>query len=293
LVTSYPQFGTNYAAQQGTHFWPRLEATYHNNYHGFVGGNGGTMTFVTISPRDPVFYQHHCYVDKIWQDWHNVHSSSSVNQIGSINTIPGQPPIARSGAVDARSLKVWYASDGQVHLDRYTVINTENYRYTGTITVSNAANPTTGAFTVPANTNCRMVSGTAITLNPGFSAQNGSVFSATVDPISSPTSVFNTARQDFAFVGEEPQPEPFTDSQFQVFPNPSPGGRFTVALLTNADIGYQYTIYDQVGKEVYQSRDGFKDKLFAINLSDKPLGMYLLRLKTDDGKSYIKKLVSN
>lgn len=290
LVNSYPQFGTDYETQQGNRFWPILEATYHNWCHAFIGG---TMSILSISPRDPVFYQHHCYVDKIWQDWHNVHGSSSVRQTDSINTIPGKPRIARSGVVDARSLKVWYASNGQVRLDRYTVSSTEKYRYTGTITVSSAVNPSTDAFTVPTNTNCTMVSGASITFNPGFSAQNGSVFSATIDPVSSSTSVFNTARQDFAFVGEEAKPEPLTDSQLQVFPNPSPGGRFTVALLTHAEIGYQYTIYDRVGKEVYQSRDGFKDKLFEVNLSDKPLGMYLLRLKTSDGKSYTKRLISN
>jgi tyrosinase len=42
-----------------------LEATPHNYIHNFVGGTmaGGT------SPRDPIFWLHHCRVDELWVDW--------------------------------------------------------------------------------------------------------------------------------------------------------------------------------------------------------------------------------
>lgn len=40
----------------------------HNRVHLWVGGNMAPMT----SPNDPVFFLHHCFVDKIWADWQSV-----------------------------------------------------------------------------------------------------------------------------------------------------------------------------------------------------------------------------
>jgi tyrosinase len=40
----------------------------HNLVHVWVGGNTGTMLFST-SPNDPVFFVHHCNVDRIWAEW--------------------------------------------------------------------------------------------------------------------------------------------------------------------------------------------------------------------------------
>ena len=37
----------------------------HNRVHVWVGGSMLRMT----SPNDPVFFLHHCFVDKVWADW--------------------------------------------------------------------------------------------------------------------------------------------------------------------------------------------------------------------------------
>jgi hypothetical protein len=37
----------------------------HNRVHAYVGGSMGPPT----SPNDPVFFLHHCFVDKQWADW--------------------------------------------------------------------------------------------------------------------------------------------------------------------------------------------------------------------------------
>ncbi len=37
----------------------------HNRVHLWVGGSMVPMT----SPNDPVFFLHHCFVDKVWADW--------------------------------------------------------------------------------------------------------------------------------------------------------------------------------------------------------------------------------
>ena len=41
----------------------------HNLVHVWVGGSMLPMT----SPNDPVFFLHHCYVDKLWADWQALH----------------------------------------------------------------------------------------------------------------------------------------------------------------------------------------------------------------------------
>ena len=42
----------------------------HNAVHVWVGGD---MARVATAPNDPVFYLHHCMVDKIWADWQGLH----------------------------------------------------------------------------------------------------------------------------------------------------------------------------------------------------------------------------
>ncbi len=44
-----------------------VEATPHNNIHGFVGGTMGTFQ----SPQDPVFWCHHNMIDCMWDTWNN------------------------------------------------------------------------------------------------------------------------------------------------------------------------------------------------------------------------------
>jgi hypothetical protein len=45
----------------------------HNRVHNYIGGTMGPAT----SPNDPVFWLHHCYVDKLWADWQRTHQSYS------------------------------------------------------------------------------------------------------------------------------------------------------------------------------------------------------------------------
>jgi tyrosinase len=45
----------------------------HNRVHLWVGGNMTPMT----SPDDPVFFLHHCFIDKVWADWQRVQSEEN------------------------------------------------------------------------------------------------------------------------------------------------------------------------------------------------------------------------
>jgi tyrosinase len=42
-----------------------LEGTPHNYVHGFIGGDMATF----MSPLDPIFWLHHCNIDRIWSEW--------------------------------------------------------------------------------------------------------------------------------------------------------------------------------------------------------------------------------
>jgi tyrosinase len=45
----------------------------HNRVHLWVGGNMTPMT----SPNDPVFFLHHCFIDKVWADWQMLQQSQN------------------------------------------------------------------------------------------------------------------------------------------------------------------------------------------------------------------------
>jgi tyrosinase len=51
-----------------------LESNLHNLVHRWVGGTMGQMT----SPNDPVFWLHHCNIDRLWMLWQHQHSSSAL-----------------------------------------------------------------------------------------------------------------------------------------------------------------------------------------------------------------------
>ena len=60
----------NFNTRKG--FRSRLEMNPHNGVHIWVGGN---MTMAS-SPNDPVFWLHHCQVDRLWARWQRLHSNT-------------------------------------------------------------------------------------------------------------------------------------------------------------------------------------------------------------------------
>jgi hypothetical protein len=46
-------------------YWPDLEVAIHNPPHRWVGG----VMASAASPGDPVFYLHHCWIDRVWAEW--------------------------------------------------------------------------------------------------------------------------------------------------------------------------------------------------------------------------------
>ena len=74
-------------------FRNRLEGWYgspmtgmHNRGHVWVGGSMLPMT----SPNDPIFFLHHCFVDKIWSDWQTASPANAYAPDGTGPLNPGQ-----------------------------------------------------------------------------------------------------------------------------------------------------------------------------------------------------------
>jgi len=46
-----------------------LESTPHNAVHGALGGANGFMGGFSTAPLDPMFWLHHCNIDRLWEVW--------------------------------------------------------------------------------------------------------------------------------------------------------------------------------------------------------------------------------
>jgi len=145
---------------------------------------GGAMPS-TLSPRDPVFFFHHCWVDKIWDDWETLYGTSSFLRTDMLRydgtyAFDGEtlPTVNPNNITDTRSLGVFYGEDGLAQLDNYIVSNTykpeEVFYYQFNIVAGNN-------FIVPSGAVARLESINEINLAPGFEAAPGSSFQANID----------------------------------------------------------------------------------------------------------------
>ena len=63
---SYSDFQNALESGVGLSSFPSQQM--HNGMHGWVGGPG-QMSFPSVSPFDPIFYLHHCNIDRLWAMW--------------------------------------------------------------------------------------------------------------------------------------------------------------------------------------------------------------------------------
>lgn len=64
-------------------FAPALEGI-HNSGHVWVGGSMGSVPF---APCDPVFWMHHCEIDRIWAEWQAAHPGQNPTLSGAAATM--------------------------------------------------------------------------------------------------------------------------------------------------------------------------------------------------------------
>jgi hypothetical protein len=63
-MTTYPAFQNALEGGVGLSSFNQM----HNGLHGWWGGPG-QMSFPSVSPFDPIFYLHHCNIDRLWAMW--------------------------------------------------------------------------------------------------------------------------------------------------------------------------------------------------------------------------------
>ncbi|MGC1307099.1 MAG: tyrosinase family protein [Phormidesmis sp.] len=81
----------------------KRESSMHNGVHGWVSG---TMVDIQFSPGDPVFWLHHCNIDRIWALWQIRHPNladqyPTETQIETAKSTPGA-----SGQINPRARKL-------------------------------------------------------------------------------------------------------------------------------------------------------------------------------------------
>jgi tyrosinase len=90
LLTQYQIFNSFSNHGSETSFIGNLESV-HDQIHGIVGGSNGHMGYVPVAAFDPVFWLHHCNVDRIAAIWQRIYPDTYVTpyaQAQSTWTIP-------------------------------------------------------------------------------------------------------------------------------------------------------------------------------------------------------------
>ncbi len=309
-----------------TAFRETLEGGPHNTGHRLVGagaGSPGTMATM-FSPADPVFYLHHCMVDKVWHDWVETNWTGTTLSFSSNDPNGGNTSmltfIGYAGStnennvvrvnpnswVDSRSSKVWYADNEEVLLDDYTTSGTENYRYTGTIVMED--------FTVNSTTTVK--AGQKISLKDGFRVRSGRSFRAEIG-----SSMFNvpgarissseghekgidngqaTLSQTGVQYLEQAEGknvygmdipgkwESQLEKNISIYPNPS-FGEFAIEFGSSRD-DWKVRVLNVMGKAVSFQSNLFHDKILHVKLDHASPGVYCVIFESAHGKKYLKKV---
>jgi tyrosinase len=194
------------ASPTSSFFSKRLEH-WHNLGHVFVGG---TMN-QTNSPLDPIFYLHHGFVDKLWQEWEE--KENAVQSVFPATELIHYNLINPNSIVDSRitlyqepnnnivQQDVWYAYNRKLLLDGlngnfnvtgagklycYVAWNgssVEGTIYSGDVVrdgSDNVINDNKGGFVVTSGSSCDFRAGKEIFLKPGFTVQQGASFTASL-----------------------------------------------------------------------------------------------------------------
>lgn len=282
-------------------FSNRLERqAVHRGAHVWTGGAMPTP----LSPRDPVFFFHHSHVDKVWDDWEEIHQNSAYITTSMLRydgtyvydgaTLPLVDP---NDITDTRSLGVFYAENGLAELDNYIVSNTYNseevFYYQFNIEAGNN-------FLAPAGTVSRFESVNEINLTPGFEAAPGSSFEAVIDTQNAGTSKSGPIR--FA------KPYPYSEDLFKpivweetnstvndektviiaAHPNPFTE-KITINLSKRTDCVIE--VFNMMGMKIREEAFQNTNTLIIKNLYGLSAGFYVIRVTNGNGDLLVAKRV--
>jgi hypothetical protein len=109
----------------------------HNNLHDIIGGNGGNMSDITISAFDPVFWLHHCNMDRHLYTWlylNTDHFKKSIypTKILDINYESTQAPFFNSNiySTDFNNYNYGWMNNQNRFMLLKDILHFENFPYT-------------------------------------------------------------------------------------------------------------------------------------------------------------------
>ncbi|MGJ5640485.1 tyrosinase family protein [Formosa sp. S-31] len=282
----------------------------HTGAHRWTGGAMPTP----VSPRDPIFYLHHTFVDKLWDDWETANPGGSSHIITSMLRYDGTyrfngqllPLVDPDDIVNSRALGVFYAENQLAQLTNYTVSNTyhnlENFYYQYLINVGNN-------FIVPDGRNCVVKSVSAINLLPGFLAEEGSLFVAEIDAANMESKVNNVgvlatrlnSRNPYDYnphiLNKEaynPKKPKRDKESVSLAPNPFENRMVFVLQEDKAVLNEEYKvrIFDASGRLVLERLFVSENGKFEIsNLSYLKKGVYVIEVFDSKGEIFKDKII--
>lgn len=269
----------------------------HRGAHVWTGGAMPTP----LSPRDPIFYFHHTFVDYLWFNWEEIHHNSAYLTTSMLRydgtyifngvTLPLVNP---NDITDTRSLGVFYGINGTAKLNNYIVTNTyrpeEIFYYQYLIEVGNN-------FIVPNGANCKIESVNEIKLLPGFKAASGSNFIAAIDVVNTQQKPENKIRahKPYSFdeninkviVWEEDDKD---DSPIIIdtYPNPF-HDKITINL--NKKTNCTVEVFNMTGGLIRQESFHNTNKIIINKLYGLSSGFYVIRVVDANGDILLAKRV--
>lgn len=259
----------------------------HHGAHRWVGG----IMAANVSPRDPVFYLHHAFVDKLWKEWEDLRGTSAFMRTDMIRyngtyVFNGQtlPSVNPNNIKNSRALGVFYGENQLAVLDNYTVNNTYNsqelFFYQYTIQAGNN-------FEIPSSRNAHFESVTRVRLTPGFHAANGSNFRAVIgDGTGSqrdyPAIVRNQIPWDNRGVPidwDAYRPEELRAKiadNIHIFPNPF-SDKITLISPESYDT-WVVEIFDLSGRKLYEKTFSSSPTVILDDLDFLKTGPYMLKM---------------
>jgi len=278
----------------------------HRGAHVWTGGAMSTP----LSPRDPVFYLHHTYIDKLWADWEHVHQGQSSFIITSMIRYDGTyvfdgttlPLVDPDDLVSSHSLGVFYAENQLAQLYGYTVSNdhnpVENFYYQYAIEAGNG-------FTVPSGANCKIESVNEIRLLAGFEAAAGAFFVGRIDTnndVVPPAFAMNqnNIRRPNPFEYNEAildvnafDPKESVVNSMIITYSPNPFSAVIEVQMDRRVRSSTMLLYNLSGKIVASKSFRNRSNLALDNLSELQLGVYVLEVIADGETVLKEKVIKN
>ncbi|KAJ1551790.1 hypothetical protein HK096_008602 [Nowakowskiella sp. JEL0078] len=80
----------------------------HGTIHVEVGGNGGQLSRISISPLDPIFFLHHANIDRYYEDWTNSSGASGLRQYTNAARTPIDTLAFLFGGLRTTVEEIWH-----------------------------------------------------------------------------------------------------------------------------------------------------------------------------------------